>query len=615
MEDYFIIQNKGLRSPQIASLAISPDDPSVIYAGTGDQGGSGGLFVSLDGGESWGLTGAGESAQFAGNHSRTADPVPDGHPRSNGNLIGVVNGTNPNSTDDDLIIVGTYNDGVKIYTEGGDTLLVELENSASDPGFVRSIAVNSEVEGKAFAAIYFNNQNNNGIYEIDFSDEADVEFTLAHATSNPEEVVLLGNGHVYAVVGSDGLVGNTGGGWETLNDGLEASDSRVWAAITGYVNDDGEDVLYATVNNSDGTAGGGSNYSSVWRSEDGGADWSALVDRNENVSTNIYDGTVSGGESWWFQNAFSNALLGRRQTSMSSIEVLVGDLRTPEDDIIYVSGRGGIWKSPNGGRNWYPSVNNMQVTANRAVAVNPGNPADIMVGNTDFVVLHSTDALSPESVVRDRPNGSDSRGFDVFYDHISEMAFSATGDRSFTNDTEGRLYYKEIDRLGNPRNSGWTDMRLQDFAGGSTPQAVVAGHHDGTSFKTEAIVLAAVRNKGVYRYFDGSWTQSTGVTIGNSERSRLHWPDSENSGVVFLLDLDAGLFGSVYGGQSWEEIWSGLRFNNANFFLSGFIAGSSPDSGLTMTVESNTAGAVTTVSTTLSDVTEKVFVRALVQQD
>ena len=40
MEDYFIIQNKGLRSPQIASLAISPDDPSVIYAGTGDQGGS-----------------------------------------------------------------------------------------------------------------------------------------------------------------------------------------------------------------------------------------------------------------------------------------------------------------------------------------------------------------------------------------------------------------------------------------------------------------------------------------------------------------------------------------------------------------------------------------------
>lgn len=68
-------------------------------------------------------------------------------------------------------------------------------------------------------------------------------------------------------------------------------------------------------------------------------------------------------------------------------------------------------------------------------------------------------------------------------------------------------------------------------------------------------------------------------------------------------------------GQSWQEIWSGLRFNNANFFLSGFIAGSSPDSGLTMTVESNTAGAVTTVSTTLSDVTEKVFVRALVQQD
>ena len=86
--------NQGLRSPQVASLAITPDNDQVLYAGTGNQGGSGGLFRSIDGGDTWALTDDGDKAQFAGNHSADADPVPNGHPRSNGDLIVVANGSN-----------------------------------------------------------------------------------------------------------------------------------------------------------------------------------------------------------------------------------------------------------------------------------------------------------------------------------------------------------------------------------------------------------------------------------------------------------------------------------------------------------------------------------------
>jgi len=128
--------NEGLLSSQVASLAITPDNDNIIYVGTGDRGGSGGLFRSDDGGDTWVLTGEGERAQFAGNHSRDGDPVPEGHPRSNGDLIVVDQGPSPGQFRDDIVIAGTYNNGVHIFVNGGDR---ELSAVLTD-GFVRSIA-------------------------------------------------------------------------------------------------------------------------------------------------------------------------------------------------------------------------------------------------------------------------------------------------------------------------------------------------------------------------------------------------------------------------------------------------------------------------------------------
>jgi len=79
--------NEGLKSPKVASLAITPDNEVILYAGTGDKGGSGGLFRSTDAGDFWELTGDGNNAQFAGNHSSSNDPVPLSHPRSWGKNI------------------------------------------------------------------------------------------------------------------------------------------------------------------------------------------------------------------------------------------------------------------------------------------------------------------------------------------------------------------------------------------------------------------------------------------------------------------------------------------------------------------------------------------------
>ena len=540
----FHTKNKGLRSPKVASVAITPDNPNILYAGTGDKGASGGLFISIDGGESWARTGAGDEVQFSGNHSKASDPLPEGHPRSNGNLIMVVPGADPTSHLDDILICGTYDEGVKILTGGGDQVAgtVGIGGADGEREFVRSVAVNASVSGIAYAAIYSSQPSENGIYRINFATPSAPEYELVYQTPEPEEVILLDNGHVYAAAGEAGLVGDRGIGWSELSEDLEADESHVWAALSGYVGESG-DILYATVNNSTGQLNG-NNYSSVWRSEDSGESWQGLVDRNDNVSVSLYDGTSQGGETWWFEKGFSNALLGRRQTSFSSIEVAHGNSSSPADDIIYVSGRGGIWKSPDGGGHWWPAVNNMQVTANRAVAVDPDNPAQVIIGNTDFVVLHSAANLSSNSVVRDKPNGADSRAYAIFVDPVADVAIAATGNRN-TN-INGKVFAKSTSNLGSPADQGWTDLLLQETTSGGIPQAVVAGYHDGASASSQ-VILTAVRGEGVFRHHNGEWDEATGVTLADSVRSQLVWPDSQNSGVVFLIDTTAGLYRSADG--------------------------------------------------------------------
>ena len=156
----FESRNRGLRSLKVASLAITVDNEQIIYAGTGDKGGSGGLFRSTDGGDSWTLTGAGIEAQFAGNHSGKADPVPKGHPRSNGDLIVVQHGNQHDTYTDDTVIAGTYKDGVQFFVEGGDRKISSVNSS----GYVRSVAHHNSQPGIAYAAIQFSEKVKNGIY-------------------------------------------------------------------------------------------------------------------------------------------------------------------------------------------------------------------------------------------------------------------------------------------------------------------------------------------------------------------------------------------------------------------------------------------------------------------
>ena len=567
----FESRNEGLESLKIASLVITPDNDQILYAGSGDKGTSGGLFRSIDGGETWALTGDGAGARFAGNHSASSDPVPSGHPRSNGDLIVVDEGSSPATHTDDIVIAGTYKDGVHLFTQGGETEASVVNAS----GFVRALARDASLPNTAFAAIQFSDSALNGIYQIDYSNPSAATSSLAYATLRPEGLTVLSNGHVYGAIGEQGIVKYDGVSWVVQNAGLSIGNSnRQWSAVTGYVAA-GNDVVYAGTTNLGGNASG-ANYSTIWRTIDGGDSWSPLVDANSNVEDTIY-----GQQSdWWFRTvAFNQAGLGRKNSVVSSIAVARGaSIDSVSDDTIYVSGRGGIWKSENGGDSWQPAVNNMQATANNGVAVNPNNPAQVVLANTDYVVLQTGDGFKGGNMSRDKPSGAESRAYDVIFDVVSDQVILGAGDRDTNNPGGGEVYVKSATALGLPSDSGWTNTNLgaATTSNDGRVRAVAVGYHDGLSSTTQTI-LAAVEGEGVYRYHAGVWTKSSGVSIGSTDRSNFVWPDNGNSGDVYLLDLSSGLYRSNDGGQSWIDIWPGMSFRNNDFYNTGYIASDDND--------------------------------------
>lgn len=558
--------NEGLQSTKVASLAITPDNEQILYAGTGNKGESGGLFRSCNGGESWELTAEGDSALFSGNHSEKSDPVPDGHPRSNGDLIIVDTGDDATTYIDDIVIAGTYKDGVIIFGHGGDLEASVVQNS----GFVRSVAYHSAIPKIAYAAIQFEDESKNGIYRIDFTDTTNPKDSLVFETPRPEGLEVLSNGHVYGAIGEDGVVKFNGNSWSVINSPNWINNGfREWTAVSGYVKSN-TDVIYAAVNNLGGSQAG-TNYSSIWR-KIGGNDWIALVDADTNISDIIYGQTCD----WWYSTeAFPQASLGHTNNVISAIDISVGNYpQFVSDDIIYISGRGGIWKSEHRDELWKPAVYNMAVTANNGVAVNPNNPSQIALANTDYVVLETANRFVNCSITRDKPNNSESKGFDVIFDTIADAIVLGVGDRD--NNIGGNVFIKDAIDLGDGCNTCWTNTDLLAATSGGRARAVSYGYHDGRS-TTNQIILAAVEGEGVFRYQDDVWTSTNSMVIESTRRSNFVWPNNTNSGIVYLLDLSTGLHRSIDGGQNWTNIWPSMSFNNNDFFNSGYITADDND--------------------------------------
>jgi len=152
------------------------------------------------------------------------------------------------------------------------------------------------------------------------------------------------------------------------------------------------------------------------------------------------------------------------------------------------------------------------------------------------------------------------------------------GDRDTNKRGGGEVYKKLTTKLGGQSVLKWTNTNLSSVTSKNNGRvrAVSYGYHDGTS-ATSQTILAAVEGEGVFRYHKGAWSKSAGIKIGSTKRSNFVWPDNNHSGIVYLIDLSAGLYRSNDGGKNWANIWPSMTFRNNDFYNTGYIAADDND--------------------------------------
>jgi hypothetical protein len=494
---------------KIASIEFSPADSSRVYAAAGNAGAGGGLLVSNDAGLSW--TVRSTVPQFAGGDTPNVPGLPPSHPRSTGHLLAI----DPQGT----IYAATFASGVLRSTDGGASWTAlglagqHLRSIALDPNDA-DVVIASGYEGGLFRTT---DARGSGTFSA-----------VAGAPARVEELRFIGSDLYAAGAGGLSVSHDAGASWEAL--GAPPSGGALWTSIDGH-EACGETFVVA------GSESGGAD--SVVASSDGGATWTPLAANASAVHTTISD---DAGDRWWLAGQSSYMLGGDHYTS-----AMVADAGPAADgcgsEALFVTGRSGIWRSRDGGGNWYPVVDGLGVTINPALAADPAAAGRVNIASSDWAYLVSLDGGAHVSQRR-----AGKQGFDVAADPTREAgaALLATGNES-TNKL-GELWSSP-----DPATVPWTSEGLGAAAAGKRPLAAVANLVAG-----RRVLLAAVDAGGIWRRDGGAaWAHVSTTAMATKQSyaaASLVWP--AGSATAYLYDHRTGVWRSGDAGRTWTKIWS-----------------------------------------------------------
>jgi hypothetical protein len=510
---------------KVASIAFSPSTPGEVYAAVGDEGRYGGVLVSTDAGISWELRSA--VPQFSGGNNDGWPTLPQKHPRSTGGLFAFDPGR-------DLVYVATFESGVYRSADHGYTW-TQLGASGH---FLRSIVIDPADPDVLYAASY-----GDGVFKTTDASETGTFANLPSAPTKPEELTMVGS-NLYAAAGAAGIFVSANGGaaWSKLG-GATVPAGPVWMSIAGY-QACGQTVLYA------GAEHGGT--SGVMRSTDGGSTWSSLVAD----PTRLHDEIGGpGGEHWWL---YKPAWIPGGSFYTASA-LAVDPSPPPEGEClrhrVFLAGRSGIWRSTDGGTEWYPAIRGLGVTIVRGVAFDQTQPGHLFTAMVDWVQVFSKDG--GDHVTQKRPGGG-AAAFDVDVNAGSAPPRVYVASGSPTANSGGEVY-----STTNTMTAGWTDEGLSSVAHGARPLAI-ATRQVGTA----RVLLVATEGQGIWRKSGSVWTQvSTSAMQGSqwTHAASFVWPPGP---YVYLFDHTAGIWRSANSGKTWTRIWT-LRSGSP---MTGFIA-------------------------------------------
>ncbi len=413
-----------------ASLEWSATVAGRAFACVGKQGAGGGFYRSDDYGKTWALLST--AVQFSGSNNVSPLPVP--HPRSTGRLLALDEAGG-------YIYVASYSDGVWRSTDGGSNwtrigmTTHYTRGLRLDPTNANTLYVCSYGAGSGLTTPGIYKSTNPRGPGISFN-----QMTGANSPTTPEDImVTTHNTILYVTDARNGIKKYNGTSWSVL-----LNDGAAWESVDGYASGSNDVLIFGCFDPVKDSGSG--QFDTLVRSADSGSTLTYPMRTATNIKTTIFD---ANGATWWLSVKQQNQLLGKG----SSVGALV-QFDPIDRTRVMVAGRAGAWTSPDSGVTWYPAVKSLSVTINRAIAAVPGFASEVVIGNTDWTYLESTDHLL--TVVQNSP--SPNTGFAVACDPTDGTVYLSDGDRD--DNALGKIW-----SAVHPGSGTWTDLAVQGTGG------------------------------------------------------------------------------------------------------------------------------------------------------
>lgn len=523
--EHWIPSNKGLNWPtdRLAAALTIDYKREIIYLGVGGRG-KGGIFKSTNNGNSWRLLT--RKVKFDG----TAEK---GVYQSRGKGLIVMG-----PSESKVIYAGSYKDGIFKSTDGGNTWVNKgLENKRISSILISP--VNPQIIYVSSVLVREEKENfQGGIYRS--HDGGKNWERIGNGIINVHQLVMDHTDHniIYASCGAAGIFKTSDGGitWIDKNKGLEELIPAKFKMsnikyISLAIDPKNSEIIYA---------GSGERRGQIYKSVNGGDQWTKLTGNKENIYP----------DGWWIKETNRPGDVGYFANCLS--------IDPGNNKQIYVAGRSGVWRSDDSGVTWHAKVKGLEATCLSQIALDPKRSGIFFVGSGDWVFFYSGDSGKTfERSLKGIGNWDEEEDKNIWKKYRMKNGLCFAIDPRH----EPSTVYLGGDATGINNGTIFKSTNAgKDWHEANTGLPVAGVSALAIDPVNYSVLFAALTERGLYKTINcgNNWEKVNMGKINNIFQGRgagnliLIHPKSTN--VIYILDKGNGVYKTVNGGKDWENI-------------------------------------------------------------
>lgn len=495
------MMNNGLAGDnanyQVCDMAMDMKNPDVLYilTGTSYSPRRGGVFKSVDGGESWQLL------------TRRIWSDGNGTTKTFGKLIAI------DPEDSSIIYAGSLTDGAFKSEDAGKT----WTNLGLKGKHVSFIVVDRRGGSNI---LYVGARGKGGLYKTVDNGKQWEHFLPGLSVWDMAFKSGTDSG-LYIAAGKDGVHESLNGGkdWRKVSKGISASSNCV--AVVNVP--DSAKTLYCVSN--------GPTDRFIYKTDDAGNTWRKIPDNYGKVAKN----------NWTIRKA--------SWVGLTSVKCLAVDPTNSRR--VYIGDWHSVFVSRNAGESWEVLPKGLETLCVYTIKVSPVNPDKLFVGTLDMGLFVSSDCGKSF-----RHPGVVSKGFAVTWDEVLSVSPSSkTRNNVFAAAT--RDWKRPMDgAIIKSANGGmtWKFAKRLPKSGGLS----VARSHTNDDVVYVLVERSGIYKSidgGINWQMRSNGLPTEAATFGYWTPSSVH-VSPEDDNVVFVRDRARGIFRTIDGGRSWKRVSS-----------------------------------------------------------